>query len=229
MNILRLLNAVIALPVLYQPANANLKQKPNVIIIVTDDQGSIDLNCYGAKDLATPNLDKLAKTGVKFTRFYAGSSVCSPSRASLLTGKTPQGAGLEGNAPSEKGHAGMPADQFTIAEMMKENGYATAHIGKWHLGYSKETMPLAQGFDYSFGHMGGCIDNYSHFFYWNGPNRHDLWENGVEVYKDGEYFPDLMVDKATSYIKGHMNKPFFLYLAFNTPHYPVQPTKKWRD
>jgi arylsulfatase A-like enzyme len=90
-------------------------------------------------------------------------------------------------------------------------------------------MPLAQGFDYSFGHMGGCIDNYSHFFYWNGPNRHDLWENGEVVYAEGHYFPDLMVEKARTFIHDHKDHPFFIYLAFNTPHYPLQPTAKWRD
>ncbi|MCL6101400.1 MAG: sulfatase-like hydrolase/transferase [Bacteroidetes bacterium] len=203
--------------------------KPNVVLILTDDQGSIDLNCYGATDLKTPNLDRLAQNGVRFTQFYVGSAVCSPSRACLLTGKTPQGAGLPAMASSTKGHAGMPTEQVTIAEVLKKAGYATGHVGKWHVGYSPETMPNQQGFDYSFGHMGGCIDNYSHFFYWGGPNVHDLWENGKEVYYEGQYFPDLVVDKATSFIKGHEHSPFFLYLAFNNPHYPVQPTKKWRD
>jgi arylsulfatase A-like enzyme len=203
--------------------------KPNVILILTDDQGSIDLNCYGAKDLKTPNLDRLASEGVRFTQFYVGSTVSSPSRAGILTGKTPQGAGLPAMASSAKGHAGMPSEQVTIAEVLKKAGYATGHVGKWHVGYSAETMPLGQGFDYSFGHMGGCIDNYSHFFYWDGPNRHDLWENGNVVYADGEYFPDLMVKKASDFIKGQSKNPFFLYLAFNTPHYPLQPTQKWRD
>lgn len=182
------------------PAN---KKKPNVIVILTDDQGSIDVNCYGAKDLTTPNMDKLAKTGIKFTQFYVAAPVCSPSRASMLTGMNPHAAGLPGNASSQEGSSGMPTDRVTIAEVMKQAGYATAHIGKWHIGYTPETMPLGQGFDYSFGHMGGCIDNYSHFFYWNGPNRHDLWENGKEVYREGEYFGDLMEQKAKDYIENH--------------------------
>jgi len=206
-----------------------LATKPNVILILTDDQGSIDINCYGSNDLKTPNMDMLAEEGVRFTQFYVGSSICSPSRACILTGKTPQSAGLAGNASCTKGHPGMPTEQVTIAEILKKAGYVTGHVGKWHVGYSPETMPLGQGFDYSFGHMGGCIDNYSHFFYWDGPNRHDLWENGEEIYKDGEYFPDLIVDKASSFIKKHKDEPFFLYLAFNSPHYPLQPTKKWRD
>ena len=207
----------------------NTKRPPNIIIIYTDDQGTIDANCFGAKDLYTPNIDLLAKTGVKFTQFYAAAPVCSPSRAALLTGKTPLAAGLPGNAPSKKGLTGMPTEQITIAEKLKENGYITAHIGKWHLGYTEETRPNGQGFDYSFGHMGGCIDNYSHFFYWAGPNRHDLWENEKEVWKDGEYFQDLISDKATSFIQENKDNPFFIYYAINLPHYPLQGTNKWRD
>jgi len=202
---------------------------PNVIIIYTDDQGTIDANCYGAKDLHTPNMNMLAETGIKFTQFYAAAAVCSPSRAALMTGKTPLAAGLPGNASSQKGNSGLPAEQITIAEKLKDNGYVTGHIGKWHLGYTEETMPNAQGFDYSFGHMGGCIDNYSHFFYWNGPNRHDLWENGKEVWMDGEYFQDIMSEKANLFIEENKDKTFFLYYAINLPHYPLQGTSKWRD
>jgi len=190
---------------------------PNVIIIYTDDQGSVDLNCYGAKDLATPHMDSLAKRGVRFTQFYAAAPVCSPSRAGLLTGRYPVRAGVPGNVSSRPGNAGMPAAQVTIAETFKKAGYATAHIGKWHLGYTKETMPNGQGFDYSFGHMGGCIDNYSHFFYWNGPNRHDLWRNGKEIFADGKFFPQLMADEASAFIEKHHAKPFFIYYALNNP------------
>jgi arylsulfatase A-like enzyme len=204
-------------------------EKPNVLLVLTDDQGSVDLKCYGAEDLETPNLDRLAENGVRFTQFYSGSSICSPSRACILTGRTPQGAGLATNAPSRKGNPGMPGEQVTIAEVFKKAGYVTGHIGKWHLGYSEETMPRAQGFDHTFGHMGGCIDNYSHFFYWGGPNRHDLWENGREIFLDGEFFPDIMAGKAETYIREHAGEPFFLYFALNTPHYPLQPYEKWRE
>ncbi|NQV23435.1 MAG: sulfatase-like hydrolase/transferase, partial [Rhodopirellula sp.] len=152
---------------LTQGANA---RQPNVVLIYTDDQGSVDVNCYGTKDLITPSLDDLASRGVRFTQFYAAAPVCSPSRAAMLTGRVPQRAGVPGNVSSDHGKAGMPTEQITIAEMMKKAGYATGHVGKWHLGYTPETMPNGQGFDSSFGHMGGCIDNWSHFFYWNGPN-----------------------------------------------------------
>ncbi|MBS0009981.1 MAG: sulfatase-like hydrolase/transferase [Bacteroidales bacterium] len=217
---------ILLLPSCSPPATDSVK--PNVILILTDDQGSVDLNIYGATDLLTPNLDRLADEGVRFSRFYSGSAICSPSRASILTGMTPHSAGVPGNVSSIPGNAGMPSSRVTIAEMMKTAGYRTAHIGKWHLGYSEETMPQEQGFDFSFGHMGGCIDNYSHFFYWNGPNRHDLHEDGEEVFRDGEFFPDLMYEKAENFILKNRNKPFFLYYALNTPHYPLQPTSEWR-
>ena len=123
----------------------------------------------------------------------------------------------------------MPSEQITIAEHFKSSGYVTAHIGKWHLGYIPEHMPNAQGFDYSFGHMGGCIDNYSHFFYWQGPNRHDLHRNGEEVFEDGKFFPDLMVEEACNFIKKNQSSPFLIYFALNTPHYPYQGDPHWLE
>ena len=215
------------------PASArgstSASRKPNVLLILTDDLGTIDTNLYGAKDLITPNLDRLAQDGTRFLQFYAAAPVCSPSRAAIMTGRCPQRAGQPGNAPSQRGHDGMSPKQITIAEMLKSAGYATCHIGKWHLGYSPETGPNNQGFDYSFGHMGGCIDNYSHFFYWSGPNRHDLWRNGEEVWYDGQFFGDLMVDECKRYISANKDHPFFLYWTINFPHYPLQGLKKWRQ
>ncbi len=209
-------------------AAADRVQRPNVLLIYTDDQGSIDVNCYGAKDLATPHLDRLASRGVRFTQMYAPSAICSASRAGLMTGRFPPRAGVPANVSSMKGKAGMPPKEITIAEMFKSAGYATAHIGKWHLGYTPETMPNGQGYDYSFGHMGGCIDNYSHFFYWQGPNRHDLWRNGKEVWHEGEYFLDLMAGECERFIVQNQERPFFVYWAINMPHYPLQGTAKWR-
>ncbi len=205
------------------------RRRPNVIVIMTDDQGTIDANCYGATDLLTPGIDELAERGVRFTQFYSGAPVCSPSRAALLTGKYPLHAGMPGNASSSHGGKGMPTTQVTMAETFKAAGYATAHIGKWHLGYEPDSMPNGQGFDYSFGHMGGCIDNYSHFFYWAGPNRHDLWRNGKEVYEPGKFFPDLMLAEAVRFIEQHREQPFFLYFAMNTPHYPYQGKPCWLE
>lgn len=207
----------------------NAQERPNVILIYTDDQGSVDLNSYGAADLVTPNIDKIVEGGVKFTQFYA-SPVCSPSRASLLTGKTPQRAGSPGNAGSNpESKNGLPGGEYTMAEMFKDAGYKTAHIGKWHLGYQPEMIPNAQGFDYSFGHLVGCIDNYSHFFYWNGPNRHDLYRNGKEVFYPGKYFPDLMVKEAGRFMEQNIENPFFIYFAINMPHYPYQGDPRWLE
>lgn len=206
------------------------ERKPNVIVIMADDQGSADLGCYGAKDLHTPHTDALAASGVRFTQFYSAAPVCSPSRAGLLTGRWPVRAGVPSNCASQKGAKGaLPPEEVTMAEMFKAAGYATAHIGKWHVGYTPETMPLAQGFDHSFGHMGGCIDNYSHFFYWSGPNLHDLWRNGTEVFHDGQYFPDLMAQEAAQFIEANRERPFFIYYALNTPHYPYQGDAKWLE
>jgi arylsulfatase A len=206
---------------------AGNQDKPNVIIIFTDDQGSVDMNIYGAKDLATPHMDSLAKRGVRFTQFYAASAVCSPSRVGLMTGRTPQHGGLKGNVPLNS--VGMPSSQVTIAEELKKAGYATAHIGKWHLGHSEQTIPNGQGFDHSFGHLVGCIDNYSHFFYWQGPNKHDLWRNGKEVFHNGQFFPDLMVKEAGEFIDKNKDKPFFIYFAMNSPHYPYQGSPEWLE
>ncbi|HZW32508.1 MAG TPA: sulfatase-like hydrolase/transferase, partial [Isosphaeraceae bacterium] len=154
---------------------------------------------------------------------------CSPSRAGLLTGRHPVRAGMPTNAPAEHGKPGMPAREVTIAEMLKAAGYATAHVGKWHLGSSVETMPTAQGFDFSFGHMVGCIDNYSHFFYWSGPNRHDLFRDGREVHAPGRFFGDLMVEEASRFLRANQDRPFFLYFAINEPHYPYQGDPRWLE
>jgi len=215
-------------------AQSGRTEKPDVSVILSDDQGSVDLNCYGAKDLHTPHMDRLAEEGVMFTQFYAAASVCSPSRAALLTGKTNLRAGLWGNVPVPayadiRKKYGMPTEQVTMAEMMKENGYFTALVGKWHLGNKPHTLPNGQGFDYYFGHHGGCIDNYSHFMFWSGPNNHDLYRNSDEVYYPGEFFPDLMVTEIKEILETDREKPFFIYWAFNAPHYPYQGEPKWME
>ncbi|MCM8527510.1 MAG: sulfatase-like hydrolase/transferase [Lentisphaeraceae bacterium] len=201
--------------------------KPNVIIIYTDDQGTLDMTAFGAKDLKTPYMDQLANEGIKWTQFYSAAPVCSPSRAALLTGLTPQAAGVPGNVGLTS--EGMPSDRVTIAEQLKADGYKTANIGKWHLGHHENTVPNGQGFDYQFGHLVGCIDNYSHFFYWSGPNKHDLFRNNKEVHYPGKFFPDLMVEEATQFIKKNKKDPFFIYFAMNSPHYPYQGDEKWLE
>lgn len=204
--------------------------KPNVILIMLDDLGSIDTNAYGAKDLVTPNLDALAARGTRFTGLCSAAPLCSPSRGAVLTGRYPMRNGLQGNATSHwdgKGELGL--EEITLAQVLKSDGYVTGHVGKWHLGYSPASMPLARGFDTSFGHMGGCIDNYSHFFYWGGPNRHDLWDNGHETWRAGEHIGDLAVRHCHKFLEEQRDKPFFLFWAINHPHYPLQGKAKWRD
>jgi len=201
-------------------------RKPNVVLIFSDDQGTVDVNCYGTKDLHTPNMDALAKRGVRFTQFYVGAPICSPSRAALMTGRYPQRAGLATNAWGDRG---LPPQQETIAEMMKKGGYRTGIFGKWHLGDVPEMSPTRQGFDEFFGHKVGCIDNYSHFFYWQGPNKHDLWRNDDVAWEDGKYFPDMVVDEAVRFMEENRDRPFFLYVPFNMPHYPLQGEPEYRE
>jgi hypothetical protein len=213
--------------------------KPNVIFIMSDDQGSVDAACYGAKDLVTPGIDALAARGVRFTQFYSAAPVCSPSRAAMLTSCYPWLVGMPNNAPAPPTEAddqletltgnGISASAPTMADMFRSAGYSTAHIGKWHLGSGAGHKPLDKGFEYSFGFMGGCIDNYTHFCYWSGPNRHDLWENNQRVRLPGHYFPDLMLEKAEAFITSHRDKPFFMYFAMNMPHYPYQGEPKWLE
>ncbi len=214
----------------YAAAAHSAADRPNVIFILTDDQGYADVGVYGGDDIATPNIDRLAAAGTRFTQFYANASVCSPSRAAVLTGLVPQRAGVPGNVPPPPwGQLGLPTDRVTIADLLKTAGYRTAQIGKWHLGSAPGLTPLDQGFDYSFGNRGGVIDKWSHFFYWNGPNRHDLQRNNREIHRDGEYFPDLILEEAISFIDDAGGEPFFIYYAINSPHYPYQGDPAWLE
>lgn len=215
---------VAATPLTIMGPQVVAQQKPNVILIYADDQGSLDMGCYGASDLHTPNMDRLADNGVRFTQFYA-APISSPSRASLMTGQFTRRSGLWSNS----GRRGLPLEKETLAERMKANGYTTGLIGKWHLGEDMEWSPNSRGFDYFFGHKVGCIDNYSHFFYWDGPNRHDLWRNEDEVFYDGQFFPEMTVREVKNFVHDNRDEPFFLYWAINMPHYPLQGNSKWME
>ena len=203
-------------------------KKPNVVIVYTDDQGTLDANCYGSKDLYTPNIDRLAKKGVRFTQAYA-HTVCCPSRAALLTGRHPQRSGVnnwtQGNLKAKQG-INMSLKEVTLAEALKQNGYRTALFGKWHLGAHQNYGPTKQGFDEFFGHRGGFIDNYNHHFL-HGHGFHDLYEGTNEVFARDKYFPEMVVDRSLKFIEQNKNRPFFLYLALNTPHYPEQALAKF--
>ena len=210
----------------------DVERKPNVVILFTDDQGTLDANCYGSDDLETPNLDRLAASGIRFTQAYA-HTVCCPSRAALLTGRHPQRGGVinwtQGDRRgSDAGNLNMAASEVTLAEVLKSNGYRTALFGKWHLGAKPGHGPLDQGFDTYFGHLSGFIDNYRHCFL-HGRGYHDLYDGNEEIFRRDEYYPDLMVQKAVDYIEANQDSPFFMTVAFNLPHYPEQPITKFKD
>jgi arylsulfatase A len=201
--------------------------RPNVVILYTDDQGTLDANCYGSTDLITPNIDRIAANGVRFTQAYA-HTVCCPSRAALLTGRHPQRSGVnswtQGPMNAQKG-VNMATEEITIAEAMKTAGYRTALFGKWHVGSHPDHGPMKQGFDEFFGIRNGFIDNYNHFFL-HGKGYHDLYEGTTEVFKDGEYFPELITNRALQFIDKSKAAPFLLYVGYNIPHYPEQALKK---
>ena len=206
--------------------------RPNIVIIYTDDQGTLDAGCFGSGDIHTPNIDALAARGVRFTQSYA-HAVCCPSRSQLLTGRVPQRSGVTNwlsNHPSDENGRNMHVGEITLAELLRENGYRTGLSGKWHLGAKPGHQPLDQGFDEAYGHLGGFIDNYEHKFLHSNPRRppfHDLYRNGAEVDETGRYFPDLVVREATRFIVENKDRPFFLFCAFNVPHYPEQADAKF--
>lgn len=207
-------------------------ERPNVVILFTDDQGTLDVNCYGAKDLYTPNLDKLAETGVRFTQAYA-HTVCCPSRAALLTGRHPQRGGVQQWLQGDRNGSdarldNMNASEITLAEVFRDAGYRTALFGKWHLGAKVGHGPLDQGFETYFGHLSGFIDNYRHYFL-HGRGYHDLYDGNEEIFRKGDYFPEMMVDEAVAYIDAHRDEPFFMMVSFNLPHYPEQASGEFKD
>jgi len=206
-------------------------RKPNVVIFLTDDQGTLDVNCYGSKDLYTPAMDKLAKTGVRFTQAYA-HTVCCPARAMLMTGRHPQRCNVnswtQGDAKAQKKGRNMFREEITIAEVLKGAGYKTALFGKWHLGSHFDHGPTEQGFDEFIGCRDGFIDNYNHYFL-HGKGFHDLYEGKKEVFMKGKYFPDLITERAIKFLDKNKNNPFFMYVAFNIPHYPEQADKKFDE
>ncbi|MFT5469556.1 MAG: arylsulfatase A-like enzyme [Verrucomicrobiales bacterium] len=209
---------------------ASAAAQPNVVILFTDDQGTLDANCYGSTDLITPNIDRLAETGVRFTQAYA-HTVCCPARAMLMTGRHPQRGGVhhwtQGNMHGAK-TINMALEEFTLAEALKEAGYRTALFGKWHLGAHRDFGPKKQGFDEFFGIRDGFIDNYNHYFL-HQKGFHDLYEGTEEINAPDQYFPELMIQRSLKFIDESKDGPFFLYVPFNIPHYPEQALKQHEE
>ena len=194
---------------------------PNVVLIITDDVGYGDLGSYGAPDIKTPNIDSLAKTGVRFTQFYANASSCTPTRAGLITGRYQQRVALErplGHATSKDGALGLIALGHSLPQLLKTAGYSTALIGKWHLGYTPRSSPLAHGFASFFGFKSGYIDYYQHTDNSGSP---DLFENDTPVTADG-YMTDLITERSVKFIHDQAKSPFFLEVSYNAAHWPYQ-------
>lgn len=231
-----------------EPERTHLLQ-PNIIIFLADDLGYADLACYGNKDIQTPNIDKLAKQGLRFTNFYSNGPECTPTRVALLTGRYQQrtgglecaiGAGNVGRYDeaewlSEQGELGLPPSENTLLHAVKNAGYETAILGKWHLGYDKKFRPAEHGFDYSFGPIGYGGDYFYHTEQVNHgltdfTGMHTLAENGKEVFHTGEYTTEIISEKAIDWLKSRKSeKPFFLYLPYTAPHSPYQGPKDKKD
>ena len=199
-------------------ARAVPTQHPNIVFILTDDLGLADLACYGAKDVRTPAIDRLAAQGVRFTQCYSNGPLCSPTRAALITGRFQQRVGIEyAWTPRDNGKGLLPSP-YSLPKLLSGAGYRTALIGKWHLGGDPQFAPLAHGFDEFFGFLGSDHDYYSHQRLDGQP---DLWDGTRPVDVPG-YSTDLFADRAVRFIEQQKSGPFFLYAAFNAPHWPFQ-------
>jgi len=201
-------------------AQAQREARPNVVLIITDDLGWADLGSYGATDIHTPNIDGLARDGIKLTDFYANGVTCSPTRAGLISGRYQQRFGIEAPLPSAAvaGDRGLQATGRSLPQLLKNRGYATALIGKWHLGYKPENSPNAHGFDYFYGLKSGYHDYYTHH---GGDGNPDLWENDRPIEGEG-YTTDLVTEHAARFIEDHKRGRFFVDVAYTAPHWPYQ-------
>lgn len=212
------------------------QRRPNFIVIVTDDQGIGDVGCYGHRDALTPNLDRLAASGVRFSQWYSNAPVCSASRASIMTGKYADRTGVAGALPSQPTFdvPGLRAGENTLPASLRQLGYRTGAFGKWHLGSAPQSRPMAHGFDEFFGWYSGWLDAYSHRYYQLGapPGKifHDLWRNSEEVFEEPAYMTELLGREAQAFLSRQTRKqPFLLYLAFGAPHYSMMAPKKYLD
>src|SRR5262245_17070575 len=206
---------------------------PNIVIIVADDLGYADLGCQGAKDIKTPHIDDLVDKGVNCTSGYAVGPVGGPTRAALLTGRYPQRFGFEFNPPrNPKSDYGLPLTEFTLADSLKSAGYATCLVGKWHLGNDAKRNPTSRGFQDFFGFLDGA------HYYLEGqpPPRGALptsgpWQSGMlrgtQPVVEQEYLTDAFTREAVAFIDKHQKQPFFLLVAYNAPHAPLEAPDKY--
>jgi len=188
----------------------------NIALILLDDLGWADLGCYGSTFHETPNIDRLAEQGVRFTDAYSASPVCAPTRAAIMTGKNPTRLGLDKMLPPDRNH--LPLEEVTIAETLKEAGYATCFIGKWHLG-GKDYYPDRQGFDVNLGGTEWPQPSSGYF----SPYHIDTLPEGPE----GEYLTDRLSGEAVTFIEAHRDVPFFLMLSYYAVHAPLKPRTTW--
>lgn len=212
------------------PLKESSQRLPNVIIIFTDDQGYQDLGVFGASDISTPNLDKLAKEGIKLSSFYAAQAVCSASRAGLLTGCYPNRIGIH-NAFMPESKIGLNPKEVTIAEMLKENGYATGIFGKWHLGDAQEFLPTRHGFDEFYGIP------YSNDMWPFHPQQGPVFNFGplplyhneviIDTLTDQSHLTTEITNRSIEFIKRNKETPFFLYVPHPQPHVPLFVSKKF--
>ena len=207
------------------------QRQPNFIIIFTDDQGYGDVGVFGARDFETPNLDRMAGEGVRFTSFYVAAPVCTPSRAALMTGCHPMRVGLGHRVLFPYSKTGLNPSEITIAEILNKRGYSTACIGKWHLGHHPKFLPTRQGFDSYFGipysnDMGSHY--YSQFQFKSPPLPLMRDEELIEQAPDQRYLTRRYTEEAVRFITKSKDQPFFLYLPHNMPHRPIAASEKFK-
>ncbi|GGY98713.1 sulfatase family protein [Streptomyces poonensis] len=200
----------------FRAATGRHARRPNILFILGDDLGWADLSSYGAPHISTPNLDRLARQGVRFTDAYSGSATCSPTRFSLYTGRFP-GRTKGGLAePIADRSRGLEPTHPTLASLLRDAGYATALIGKWHCGYLPDYSPTKSGWDEFFGNFGGALEYYSKL---GLGGEYDLYEGDAE-YKDLRYYTRILTERASEYVRRDHDRPWLLNLNFTTPHWP---------
>lgn len=196
--------------------------RPNIVLIMADDLGYGDLSCYGSKNCKTPQLDRLVSQGMKFTDFHSSGTVCSPTRAGLLTGRYQQRAGIDGVVyadPKRNRHHGLQKNEITLAQCLQSAGYRTGMFGKWHLGYQRQYNPTFRGFQQFVGYVSGNVDYFAHL---DGTGVFDWWHNAELNREEQGYVTHLITDHAVDFIRQHKENPFFVYIAHEAVHYPYQ-------